>query len=368
MSKRAFGHIYRKRRRAKDGAVVESRKYYIRYTDPETGRRYDVPGGETKREAEKRLGELRADLDKHGHRGRLVPKSLEEYLPHALATKRASLQPSSYMTYHRIATDLAAFFGRTPMHKITRAEVRDWVTAMSQPGRGRGGGRLRRDTIARFMSVASATWRLAIEDRHATENPWLKSKKLLSRKEEKVIPYLSADTVVAIYKAIEQDYPDVWPFVVLIGETGMRRGEVWRLRWEDVNQEVIIVHKSKSGARRDIPISSLCMKALERLAEDGRTGPVVKRGHFHVATYEALWRVGAALGIPHRVGLHTLRHAYASGLADAGVPITYAAKLLGHRSVTTTERYFKHLPEYASKVATEKLFAAREEAAARHES
>jgi len=141
MSKRAFGHFYRKRCKNRAGQVVESRTYYIRYTDPATGRRHDVSGGSTKREAEKRLEELRARLDRHGS-GRVVAKTMAEYIPHALASKRASLQPSSYVTYQTLVTSIAAFFGRKPMHKITRADMRDWITEMSQPGRGRSGGSL----------------------------------------------------------------------------------------------------------------------------------------------------------------------------------------------------------------------------------
>lgn len=41
--RRGFGTIFKKRRRDKDGRVVESRHYYIRYTDPLTKVRVDVP-------------------------------------------------------------------------------------------------------------------------------------------------------------------------------------------------------------------------------------------------------------------------------------------------------------------------------------
>ena len=68
--------------------------------------------------------------------------------------------------------------------------------------------------------------------------------------------------------------------------------------------------------------------------------------------------VAKRAGMPD-LRLHDLRHAFCSRLAQAGVPLATIAKLAGHESLTTTERYARHIPEGATRAAIERLDAPR---------
>lgn len=56
-----------------------------------------------------------------------------------------------------------------------------------------------------------------------------------------------------------------------------------------------------------------------------------------------LKRCAEVAGISKRVHVHGLRHTYASALLDAGVPIHYIRRALGHSSIAITEHYADHI-------------------------
>lgn len=163
-----------------------------------------------------------------------------------------------------------------------------------------------------------------------------------------------------------QTEPGWAPMVHLALRTGMRRGELLGLDWEDINWErrTVCVRRSllegtlstpKNHRIRYVPLSSDVATALAylRLAE----GPVFRRpdGRRRAETTAEL----AIRRIVRRAGLrpgawHALRHSYATLLAQEGVPLPTIMKLLGHSSIAMTMRYV-HVTPAAMQEATDAL-------------
>ena len=130
--------------------------------------------------------------------------------------------------------------------------------------------------------------------------------------------------------------------------TGLRVGEVVALRPEDIDSSAMLVHvrRGKGARPRRVMLSPWLLRDLrEYWRRERPTGPWLFSGRDpdrHVSTravQAALAEAVARAGIQRRVTPHTLRHAFATGLLDAGVDLPTIQRLLGHAGLGTTERY-----------------------------
>lgn len=148
--------------------------------------------------------------------------------------------------------------------------------------------------------------------------------------------------------------------------TGMRLGELLNLRWENVSLKkgTIVVgdHRfvTKGKKQRTIPICDKLARCLEQRAvhknanEEFVFGISDKRTLTKDYVSKTFKQVCRAEGISERIKFHSLRHSFASYLAQQGVSPYHIKELLGHASVTTTEIY-SHLNEEVLKQAIEKF-------------
>lgn len=139
--------------------------------------------------------------------------------------------------------------------------------------------------------------------------------------------------------------------------TGLRQGELWRLRWDDLDFQrgFILIREPKGGKAQSIPMNEGARALLE--AHPRTPGsPYVFPGRGgkqrHTAA-ETLRRIREAAGLPKDFRpLHGLRHVFASMLASSGkVDLYTLQKLLTHKSPTMTQRY-AHLRDEAMRRAS----------------
>ena len=145
--------------------------------------------------------------------------------------------------------------------------------------------------------------------------------------------------------------------VLTVLQTGMRREELRRLAWRDVDFErgIVIVPKSKSRRPRQIPISSkLCATLRMQQKQTGNRQYVfpgarmARRSGMRAGRWwdEALKPIQDAMPVYTETGdksvgraWHIFRHTFASRLVQAGVPLAKISAWLGHASITTTMIY-----------------------------
>ena len=149
-------------------------------------------------------------------------------------------------------------------------------------------------------------------------------------------------------KYIERD-----KLIVLMGEkTGLRRGEMARLRVRDVFDESLIVRKGKNNKDRVMPLAPSLKEALHKFIA-GRTPEelVFNLGAPSLGMIIKMYAKKAGLTDFHT---HTLRDKFASDLLAAGVDIETVRILMGHEKLNTTQAYLALNPE-ATKEAITKL-------------
>lgn len=168
---------------------------------------------------------------------------------------------------------------------------------------------------------------------------------------------LSPEQLQALLRAIEEDtHPVAGKMMEMVLYTGMRRSELFRLKWEDIDFEKGFIHirNPKGGKDQVIPLNDGARRILESIYQ-GENEYVFPGLHGRQRTdiHHQVNRIRDKAGLPKDFrALHGLRHVYASMLASSGkVDLYTLQKLLTHKSPQMTQRY-AHLRDAALKKAS----------------
>ncbi|MFO1352959.1 MAG: site-specific integrase [Gammaproteobacteria bacterium] len=155
------------------------------------------------------------------------------------------------------------------------------------------------------------------------------------------------------------------PLVLLAMNTGLRRGELFNLAWENIDLErarlTIIAHHAKSGKARYLPLNQEALTVLKgwRGQTANRTGLVFpgKAGR-PLDNVNSAWEKVLADACIQGFRWHDLRHHFASRLVMSEVDLNTVRELLGHGDIKMTLRYAHLAPEHKA-AAVAKLDQAR---------
>jgi integrase len=244
--------------------------------------------------------------------------------------------------------------------RIDRRAVQNWVNDLADDPD------LSAATVARIYYLFSASMKAAVKAGQLAASPCqLIDLPTPSPGQER---FLTKSEVAYIHYFL--DDPLAADAILMLPYTGLRFGELVGLHWSrvDLNNATLTVAEvwdtaagrikgyPKSKKPRVIPLASVVLDILAHCVPDTGTcglphakgstctsSLVLPTGSGRPIDYANLrnreWTVALELaGIPH-ARLHDLRHTYASWLAQAGVPIHVIRELMGHKTVTTTERY-----------------------------
>ena len=156
---------------------------------------------------------------------------------------------------------------------------------------------------------------------------------------------LTPEQLTQLLEAIDQDTNiQAANLMKLALFTGMRRGEMFKLKWKDVDFERGFLHirDPKGGPDQKIPLNEPAKKLLKSHEKTG--SKFVFPGHGggqRVTISKAVNRIKTRANLPKDFRpLHGLRHTYASMLASSGQVDMYTLqKLLTHKSPIMTQRY-----------------------------
>lgn len=155
------------------------------------------------------------------------------------------------------------------------------------------------------------------------------------------------------------------PMIILSLNTGMRQGEIFSLRWENINFEHAMLTiegaYAKSGRTRHIPLNTEALQVLKSWREQSENPELVfvnKDGQRFDNVNKA-WR-----GILNAANItnfrwHDMRHHFASRLVMVSVDLNTVRELLGHSDMSMTLRYAHLAPEHKAS-AVEKLVMHRD--------
>ena len=169
---------------------------------------------------------------------------------------------------------------------------------------------------------------------------------------------LNPDELASLLTAIDEDtHPQAGNVMKMVLFTGMRRGELFKLKWKhiDFDRGFISIKDPKGGPDQKIPLSDATRELLKSHLKT--RSPYVfpgRGGRRRTAINKAVRKIKEAAGLPDDFRpLHGLRHAYASMMASSGEVGMYTLqKLMTHKDPKMTQRY-AHLRDEALKRASE---------------
>lgn len=169
---------------------------------------------------------------------------------------------------------------------------------------------------------------------------------------------LTEEQAKSLFKALDEDKDqNLASLMRLALVTGMRRGALLGLKWDDIdfNNRVITLRgdAAKNGKTTQIPMTEPAFEILKKIDHLG--SPFVfpgKGGKKRIEVRRFTTRIKQRAGLPEDFRpLHGLRHTYASWLASSGkVPLFFIQRLLTHGSPQMTQRY-AHLADSAMRQA-----------------
>lgn len=207
-------------------------------------------------------------------------------------------------------------------------------------------------TLNRDLRFLSQILKQAAQERYIARNPFDAGKFFLNESRDRRKPHiLVAEEQEKLLAAAR---PRLRALIVLAVETGMRTGEMLRLRWTDVDLigRSLQIGKSKSAAGvRCVPLSKFCHSELSRWRS--LVGPEFSEFLFASSSnplqpldsVRKPWKTALKMaGIPF-FPIYNLRHTFASRMTAAGVASITVAQMLGHSSTQIVPRYAQVLDQ-----------------------
>lgn len=274
----------------------------------------------------------------------------------------------SFHTYDAYARDLSIFFsfftdylGHTPaMSDLQAIDVSVFRAFLSR----RNAHHITKSSTAREMSALRSFFNYLNRNK-IIENTSISI--ISSPRKEKLLPKsLNSDEALDVIKAVGENKVD-WigardvAVITLLYGSGMRISEALSLNIGDINHNDFIIIKGKGNKERVVPILPIIKQRVEEYLDlcpfrlkDGEPLFVGARGERLLARIiqRKLAKLRETLNLPDSLTPHALRHTFATQLLAEGVNLRAIQELLGHSSLSTTQRYteveIEHLKkEYA---------------------
>ncbi|OUN18720.1 site-specific integrase [Pseudoflavonifractor sp. An85] len=363
-------------RKRKDG------RWEGRYTaghDPETGKAIykNVLGrsqAEVKEKLKQAIGEIQAlDITKAGKYtvGEWMEVWFQDYA-------KIKVRPSSHQTYQGyIHNHIRPNIGEIPLEKLTSLDLQKFYKKLLTTGRvdrleakGQPKG-LSAKTVRNIHQILSSALKLAQEQRLILTNP--AEGCALPRVEHQEMKTLTTVQLASFFQEARES--GVFELYYLELATGLRRGELLGLKWEDVdlergdlrvrrqvsriNGEVVEAPLKTKNAYRTLPLAEDTVSVLkEQRKKVGNSpwvfpspngGPISPDSVLHM-----LHRVLKRAGLP-KVRFHDLRHTFATLALQNGVDVKTVSGMLGHFSAGFTLDTYAHITSAAQRQAVQTM-------------
>jgi integrase len=348
--------------------------------DPLTGKRRQTTrrGFKTKKEAQKAATELLMQAEK-GVEVINQNMTLEEYLDKwvDLSAKRKVRETTLKNYLRAINHRIKPVLGKHQLNKITPAQCQEFINRLQDEG-------LSERYIEYIYTVLYGALQKAIEWDLIIRNPLAKVD--IPRARRRKYTTWSKEELQRFLSFAKLENIIYYTAFLTAAYTGMRRGELLGLKWEDIDFEKSTISIERNliyddegfrfgdlkteSSQREIAIDDFLLKELKRYKakqseiklivgsqyQDNNLVFARENGNpIYPRTLTTIFnRVQKAANVP-KIRFHDLRHTHATLLLEAGASLKEVQVRLGHSSIKTTGDIYAHVTDQM-KETTAKIF------------
>jgi integrase len=328
------------------GVYQRGKVWWIRYRFE--GRLVRKAIGYDKRLAEESITAIKGDIVRAEHRlkrkddRRLFKELAEEYIEEKVEKRSLSRDKASLK-------NLLPAFQHKFLDSITRKDIEDYAR--------RRKGQVSGATTNREIALIRHMFNIAIVKGYLEQNP----ARGVKRFQEGPWRHKYVFSELEIQRLMAAAAPHLRPILMIAFGTGLRKGDILGLRWTDIDLDrgIITLYMQKTREPIEIPMLPMVMDLLRRMENEAKiraremggpmspfvfasrwpnrwSGELTKLVTIRTSFCAALRRSKLA---ERGYRFHDIRRTFATMLYNKGVILTKIQRLLGHKSVLTTERY-----------------------------
>jgi integrase/recombinase XerC len=267
---------------------------------------------------------------------------IRQFIHYLSAEKNAS--PHTCRNYLRDLEQFESFLEEMAIEKVDRMALRRYLSFLHRKNR--------KSSIARKLSTLRSFYKYLVREHVLSANP---AKPVATPKVEKLLPTtLTVDEAFRLMESPSKDQKSRETelrdraILELLYSSGLRVSELVGLNPNRVNLDLGIVRVMGKGRKeRIVPVGAKAIEALKSyletrgILEEGsplfvnlRKGRLTDR-----SVARLVKKYGRQSGIFRKISPHSLRHTFATHLLDAGADLREIQEMLGHVSLSTTQRY-----------------------------
>lgn len=326
--------------------------WYVRFTDPHTGKRIRKSTGTAdKNTAELILKEIEVKIAKgqYGFEELMESIRIEAFAREYVETySRVNKAPSTCRIDALSLKRWFEFSGDIPISSVTIKMIEQYKQERQKT--------IKPVSLNIELRALKAAFQVAVSWGYLKENPFKKVKQL--RVKESDIPkYLSQEDISRLFKAVDDTTMRLLFEFYL--NTGGRRSEVLSLTWDNIdfkNRTVTFANNTKFGKRRVVPLNQRAFDIMTHLRESTNdlSGRIFDYEKNYISRRFKYYARKA--GLRKSIKTHSLRHTFATALAEASVDILTIKQLMGHSSVKVTEIYSRPSPKHKASAVNKLTF------------
>ena len=265
---------------------------------------------------------------KYGYSDLTLGQAFDDYYLPELIHRKSKSTAEHTRLFNR---DIRGSWGSYRVTDIQRTQIRSWFRDISIETPGKAN---------HCITIIKAIFNCLIDEGIIANNPIARFKKNPDIARNRVMDLTEKNRFrIAMEENKDQKNFWSWVFVMLLYLTGARKSEWANAKWENLEGSVLRLedHKTKNKTNEDrcIYLNEATIKLLNLLPRNGSPGENILK----IKDPKRFWNKIRKQADLKDFRLHDFRHQYCSDAANEGINTIRIAKLVGHKSTASMQRY-----------------------------